>query len=248
MLCTTNTLRGLAVRTLDGVLGNVLGVYFDDSSWTIRYLTISTGDLLADQLMLISVFSILNIDWQDRRLDISLSSSQVMEGPSIDSFDGDSRQNEAAYLGSYGYPFYWEAPSPIHINSTPIPASLRDSTVITGYRIEASDGEIGHVSQLVFDDSSWVIHYLEVSTTNWWPGKKVLLAPAWVERISWLDSRVFIAASRDAIKTCPEYSDSAPISRDYEDQIYTHYGRPPYWLTSRQSELLPQPTAQTTSL
>ncbi len=231
MLCTTNTLQGLAVRSLDGVLGNVLGAYFDDSSWTIRYLTISTGDLLADQMMLLPVHAILNIDWQARRLDISLSSSQVREGPGTDSLEGDSRQFEAGYPGSM-----------------PIASSLRDSTVITGYRIEGSDGEIGHVSQFIFDDSSWVIHYLEVSTTNWWPGKKVLLAPAWVERISWLDSRVFIAATRDAIKTCPEYSDSAPISRDYEDQIYTHYGRPPYWLLSRQSALLPQPTAQTTAL
>jgi hypothetical protein len=38
-----------------------------------------------------------------------------------------------------------------------------------------------------------------VATRNWWPGKKVLVSPAWIE-VSWTDLKVFAALTRDAIQ------------------------------------------------
>jgi hypothetical protein len=29
-------------------------------------------------------------------------------------------------------------------------------------------------------DEAWAIWYLEAATRNWWPGKRVLVSPAWV--------------------------------------------------------------------
>jgi hypothetical protein len=100
---------------------------------------------------------------------------------------------------------------------------------VTGYNLEAHDGEIGHLENFLVDDESWAIRYLEVATRNWWPGKRVLLSPDWIERISWRDSKIFIGVSRDAILGCPEYLESTPVDRDYENRLYLHYGRPPYW-------------------
>ena len=48
--------------------------------------------------------------------------------------------------------------------------------------------------------------------------------------MSWTDSTVYVDLCRDAIKSGPEFAESAPITREYEDLLYTHYGRPPYWL------------------
>jgi hypothetical protein len=107
---------------------------------------------------------------------------------------------------------------------------LRSSEAVTGYVIEAADGEIGHVDGFVVDDEAWAIRYIEVATRNWWPGRKVLVSPAWIERVSWTTSKVHIGLSREAIKNCPEYADSTPITREYEDRLHLHYGRPPYWL------------------
>jgi hypothetical protein len=107
---------------------------------------------------------------------------------------------------------------------------LRTTQAVAGYRIDATDGEIGHVERFLVDDETWAIRYLEVATKNWWPGKKVLLSPTWVERVSWEESKVFVAVTREAIKTCPEYVDSEPVTREYENKLYFHYGRPPYWL------------------
>jgi hypothetical protein len=107
---------------------------------------------------------------------------------------------------------------------------LRSNDAVIGYDIEAADGEIGHVNGFVVDDEAWAIRYIEVATRNWWPGKKVLVSPAWIERVSWTESKVCVGLSREAIKNGPEYAESMPITREYENQLYLHYGRPPYWL------------------
>jgi hypothetical protein len=117
----------------------------------------------------------------------------------------------------------------------PIPSDSKDSHLrctkaVTGYHIQATDGEIGHVGAFIVDDEAWAIRYIEVATKNWWPGKKVLVSPAWIERVSWEDSKVYVGLSREAIKSAPEFVDFTEITREYEDRLYSHYGRPPYWL------------------
>jgi hypothetical protein len=107
---------------------------------------------------------------------------------------------------------------------------LRSTEAVTGYTIDAPDGDIGHVDGFLVDDEAWAIRYIEVATRNWWPGKKVLVSPAWIEQVSWMESKVSVGLSREAIKDAPEYLESMPITREYENQLYVHYGRPPYWL------------------
>ena len=84
---------------------------------------------------------------------------------------------------------------------------LRSTHDVSGYHIHAADGEIGHVEDFIIDDETWAIRYLIVDTRNWWPGKKVLISPQWIERVSWSESKVFVNLSREAIKQSPEYTD-----------------------------------------
>ncbi|MDY6994430.1 MAG: PRC-barrel domain containing protein, partial [Pseudomonadota bacterium] len=77
----------------------------------------------------------------------------------------------------------------------------------------------------IIDDQEWLIRYLEVDTRNFWPGKKVLIAPQWITQISWLDSKVFVNLSRQLIQTAPAYDPQKPIDSEYEHQLKAHYGR-----------------------
>jgi hypothetical protein len=251
MLTNNKNLKGLVIRATDGEIGTVDQLYFDDQIWAIRYLTVDTGSWLNGRSVLISPHSILQTDWPAGRIDVSLTRKQVENAPDIDTHRPVSRQHEAQYYGYYGYPYYWDGPymwgpSYSPIGMVPMTASestiaerirkesadshLRTSQAVAGYHIEAKDGDIGHVERFIVDDEAWAIRYLEVATKNWWPGKKVLLSPAWVERVSWEESKVFVAVTREAIKACPEYLDSEPITREYENKLYFHYGRPPYWI------------------
>ncbi len=108
-------------------------------------------------------------------------------------------------------------------------AHLRSCKAVGGYHIEASDGEIGHVQGLLVDDESWAIRYLVVSTSNWWLGHDVLVAPQWIQRVSWEQQTVAVDLTRDALKQAPKYDSAVPLTREMEIAVYKHYGRPGYW-------------------
>src|SRR5665811_971895 len=78
--------------------------------------------------------------------------------------------------------------------------NLRSTHEVSGYNIQAADGEIGHVEDFIIDDETWAIRYLIIDTQNWWPGKKVLVSPQWIERVSWGESKVFLNLSQESIK------------------------------------------------
>jgi len=80
-----------------------------------------------------------------------------------------------------------------------------------------------------------------IDTSNWWFGKKVLVAPRWASSISWEDSKVHVDLSRDIIKNCPEWDPTACVNREYETRLYDYYGRPQYWDNSDRSIGPPRP-------
>ncbi len=256
MLRNAQDLQGFSIRAKDGEIGAIEQFYFDDETWTIRYLTVNTGGWLGGRLVLISPISVIGRpDWRSKRLDVRLTKEQVENSPSVDTHEPVSRQHEIAYMGHFGYPFYWGGsnlwgpePDPAGLAARAVPpwepatkevtgrtgkdledSHLRGAEEVTGYFIAASDGEIGHLNGFVVDEDTWAIRYIEVATRNWWPGKKVLVSPAWIERVSWADSKVYVGLSQEAIKGAPEYIESTPITREYEDRLYLHYGRTPYW-------------------
>jgi hypothetical protein len=106
---------------------------------------------------------------------------------------------------------------------------LRSAREITGYYIQATDGDIGHVEDFLADDADWAIRYMIVDTRNWLPGKKVLISPQWIEDVSWSENRVRVDLTRDQIRRGPEYDPATPIDRDYENRLFSFYGRAPYW-------------------
>ncbi len=245
MLTNATYLKGLVIRATDGELGTVDELYFDDETWAVRYFTVDTGGWLGSRKVLVSPLAIVQAHWQARRLNVALTKKQVENSPDIDTQRPVSRQHETAYAGYYGYPTYWAvapyatglalpiAPAKTvadKISKEPVDSHLRSTEAVTGYHVEATDGEIGHLEGFVVDEDAWAIRYIEVATRNWWPGKKVLLSPAWIERVSWEDSKVYVGLRREIIKDAPKYVESMAITREYENRLYAAYGRPPYWL------------------
>jgi len=262
MFMNTKHLKGVVIRATDGDIGTVDQAYFDDVTWAIRYLTVDTGGWLGGRQVLISPISVVRTDWQANWLNVALTKEQVETSPDIDTHQPVSRQHEAAFLQHYGYPCYWEDPylwapalypmglaippdfsreaTADKIGKQATDSHLRSTKAVTGYYIETTDGPIGHVDGFLVDDEAWAIRYVEVATRNWWPGKKVLVAPAWIERVSWAESSVYASLSREVIKNGPEYVESMPITREYENRLYRHYGRPPYWLHETECKSPPQ--------
>lgn len=106
---------------------------------------------------------------------------------------------------------------------------LHSCLEVTGYGIEATDGEIGHVTGFLVDEESWAIRYMIVETGNWWHGHQVLMAPEWIDSVSWLDAKVSVKLTRQTVQDAPLYDHAGELDREQEAAIYRHYGRPGYW-------------------
>ena len=234
MLRNAKTLRGYRLHALDGEIGTVDQFYFDDEHWTIRYLVADTGNWLRGRQVLLSPHALTVVRGAEQAIGINQTKAQIEESPSLESDKPVSRQFEEAYHGYYGWPMYWSGPytrgsypfmmrnrenlrQTAHAERT-WDAHLRSTRDVTGHHIQASDGEIGHVDDFMIDDEAWAIRYLVIDTRNWWPGKKVLVSPQWIERVSWDASKVFVNLSSEAIRGSPEYTDGSPLTR--EDETY----------------------------
>jgi sporulation protein YlmC with PRC-barrel domain len=90
--------------------------------------------------------------------------------------------------------------------------NLRSVKEVIGYHIHASDGEIGHVEDLLIEDDDWSIHYFVVETNNWWPGNKVLISPLSVQSIQWSDRLVNLKINRQKVKDGRAFDPSAKIN------------------------------------
>jgi hypothetical protein len=106
---------------------------------------------------------------------------------------------------------------------------LWNASAIRGFAIEASDGEIGTVSDFLFDDASWLVRWLVVDTGNWLSGRKVLLPPSVLGRLDAKDSVFTVKLTQQQIKDSPEIDTDRPVSRQMETGVYDYYGWSPYW-------------------
>jgi uncharacterized protein YrrD len=106
---------------------------------------------------------------------------------------------------------------------------IRSVEQTRGTDVEATDGPIGEVRDIYFDDHEWTIRYYVIDTTKWRPGGEVLIPPDAVLQPE--SSRVVfpLNLTRDQVRSSPDVDTTRPVSRQAELVLYRHYGWTPYW-------------------
>jgi hypothetical protein len=248
MLRSIKEAIGYRIEASDGYLGKARDFFFDDQSWIIRYAVVDTGGWPIKREVLISPQAMFDPDWMTHCIPVDLTRQQVENSPSVNTSLPVSRRHEEQLVEYYGWEPYWqwslglgvspmEPPPPVPLPQRPASPEiappqphLRSVAEVHGYRIHASDGDVGHVDDFIAQTEGWAIRYLVLSTRNWLPGKRVLVSPAWVTEVDWQAKRLHIDLTRDEIKHSVEFDPSSPINREYEARLYDYYGRPAYWL------------------
>jgi uncharacterized protein YrrD len=252
MLRSVKEIKGFSIQATDGEIGKAEEFYFDDHSWTIRYLIVDTGNWLVSRKVLISPESLHKPDWENKIFPINLTKKQIEDSPTIDSEKPVSRKHEIEMMQYYGWPNYWTgvggpvigAIPPIHYyepdkvkeelknmaeqEEDEKNKNLRSSSEVINYTIQAKDDSIGHVEDFIFDDETWQIRYMIIDTKNFLPGKKVIIALSWIKNIEWTELKVHVDHTKEEIKNSPEF-DKEKLNREYENQLFDYYKRPKYW-------------------
>ena len=96
-------------------------------------------------------------------------------------------------------------------------------------KIHATDGEIGHVRDVYFDDHTWHVRYLVVDTGGWLSGRSVLLAPRVFQPADLNAKLLPTHLTREQIQHSPDIDTDKPVSRQHEELLHHYYGWPYYW-------------------
>jgi uncharacterized protein YrrD len=227
----------------DGEIGHVNDFYFDDQNWAIRYLVADTGTWMPGRLVLISPHAFGDLYQGGKVLLVNLTKKQIENSPSIESHRPVSRQYEELYYGYYDWPFYWRGDqlwgmsafpiASVPSSHSPVEAStakagenesadphLRSAKTVIGYQVQASDEAIGHVTDFVLEDKSWVIQHVIVDTGHWLSGKRVLISPRQVRRVSWDESKVYLDSTKEAVVDLAVFEPAAFGIREHDPRLF----------------------------
>ena len=106
---------------------------------------------------------------------------------------------------------------------------LQNTANLTGCKLAASDGDIGHIKDFYFDDQSWALRYVVADTGTWLTGRLVLLAPRALGILAPDGKSLSVNLTRQQIEASPPIESHLPVSRQYEVRYHGHYGWPGYW-------------------
>ncbi|MHA0795630.1 PRC-barrel domain-containing protein [Gilvimarinus sp. F26214L] len=245
-------MKNFTLHARDGDLGRSKDFLFDDEKWTLRYMEASTARVLGRRV-LISPISMGEPNVEAREIPVKLSRKEIEDAPGAETDQPISERFEREYYAYFGYPYYWVGGDVWGLHGYPADllqqaspgqeppderkireSHLRSMHEVIGYRIHAADGEIGHVADFVLDSRNWAVRYLVVDVRRWLPGPSVMLAPQWIEKVSWHEKLVYVDVARSAIKDAPRFE--MPISRDDELAVFSHFSRQPYWHTGTRQQ------------
>ena len=250
MLIKTLQTKGYTVEASDGPIGTVSDLLFDDNSWTTRWLVVETGNWLFNRQVLLPTSALGHPNVEARTLPVHLTREQVKNSPDVGTHLPVSRQLENNIYDYYGFSPYWGTaeyisgygywggmafvpPTPattsrqgeiLQMRGEAEDAHLRSIDVLHNYHIHATDGEIGHLADVLVDDTDWSLRWLIVDTSNWWQGKQVLISPRSTQSIMWTERMLYLNVDRDKVRHCPDYNPDLPVDATLDADLARHYG------------------------
>lgn len=230
-----NSLIGNRMEAKDGEMGKVEEFYFDDRAWIIVYLIVKTGNWLSGRKVLISPYMLIKGKDRSGSFPVNLTKEQIKNSPDIDTDLPVSRQQEIALHQYYPWQSYWATGfyegglwgivtppvvEPLPVRSAVGDSHLRSTHAISGYHIETTDGELGHLRDFIIDDETWHIEYLVIEMHSWLTGKKVLIARKHIKGIQWATSKVLVDVSNYTLENSTLYEESAFFHPENLDAVF----------------------------
>ena len=100
---------------------------------------------------------------------------------------------------------------------------------LLGWAIAASDGEIGRIKDVYFDDDRWTVRYWVVDTGARLGGRKVLIPAIAVQSIDRDEHVVHVRLDKQQVEASPPIDTDKPVSRQHESEFLDYYGYSYWW-------------------
>ncbi len=251
MLYRADAILNQKVEATDGVVGVVRDLYFDDVSWTLRYLVVDTGGWLTGRDILISSESLVEYCEERGVMVTRLSQMQIENSPAAETGQPISRLSEMQLSQYYGWSPYWSATAGLFPlsktysfprdaaapNGGPLSSkfesefqkqsqmepNLRSFSHLKDYALHASDGDVGQVEDLLIEPETWRITHLIADTRLWWPGGLVVIDRALIDRICWPERQIAVSMTRAEVKNSPAYDRRHKLNENFQTTVSSYY-------------------------
>ena len=92
---------------------------------------------------------------------------------------------------------------------------------VDGFKVEATDGDIGRVDEATYEVGS---AYIVVDTGPWILGRKVVLPAGSIERLDLENEKIQVRLTKDQIKDSPEFDADEDYRSDmYRERVGSYY-------------------------
>ncbi|HEY4359894.1 MAG TPA: hypothetical protein VGN17_02945 [Bryobacteraceae bacterium] len=96
---------------------------------------------------------------------------------------------------------------------------LRSLSVLLDYHLAAIDGVQGTVQDFLFDEETWIVHYLVAETASPLGKRRVLILPFAAGQPDCERKRLAVGLTCQQIRTSPPLEADMPVSRQYESGL-----------------------------
>jgi len=236
-----NDILGFSVCAIDGELGRLTDLYYEEKTLKIRYLVVDTEEWLNGRRILINPVEIGYPGWNSGKIPVLLTRNQVKHAPQTEPHKPVSREYEIELARYYQWVPYWRPVQPIsepapdvrrkilnrprrpaHPLEKPFVKSIRDSL---GCKVRAADGYTGTLIDGVIETESWNFKYCVADLSGLMPGKHTLIPAVLIDNENRKDNELGIIVEAEKIRKSPGYDSGKSINREYEMTLLKHYGR-----------------------
>ncbi|MFW6312632.1 MAG: hypothetical protein ACOC2N_01960 [Spirochaetota bacterium] len=233
-------LRRFTATTPRETLGNVDALYFDQEDWAVRFVSLTNRSGRAGLYSaLVSPLCVSRIRPDEEALDVDLL-AEAYELAQSELHKSIDPRATIGVLRHYRLPAFWRgerawgdhaspaelarsARKPDLINGHPItdsPPKLYPHSMLMGREVFSPDGQLGVVSDLLVDLSTWRIRYFIVWLQAPGESGEVLLSPFWVNGPP-QKPRVTVPMTTEAVVNGPNFvaEDLEPL----DEQILARY-------------------------
>ncbi|CAN5582905.1 PRC-barrel domain-containing protein [soil metagenome] len=106
---------------------------------------------------------------------------------------------------------------------------LQSINDLKGYKIIATDGEIGNIEEFYFEDTTLAVRYLVANTGSWLTGKQNLIAPFAITHLDREKRTIHVNLTKLQVTNSPGVDKHLPVSRQMEKLVSDYYGDRYYW-------------------
>jgi hypothetical protein len=107
---------------------------------------------------------------------------------------------------------------------------LHKAEQLRTYSLRSSDGELGKVEDLYFDDRFWTVRYLVVDTGGWLVQRRVLISPRAVAGADREKKTIATGLTKAQVEKSPAPDEHPTVSRQFEIAYNEYYDYSPYWV------------------